>query len=150
MSYAYADLNRLSTVVDNRLAGNNVTTYSYDNASNVALVTDPNGVQSSLAYDSLNRVSSLNSQVSGYTYQRSPTVNLTGANESDGRTESWSYDGICRLTNETITLDPIHANGAVTYGPDPVGDRLSEASSLMDVPSGSFSFNADEEFASEA
>ena len=30
MSYTYDDLNRLSTVVDNRLAGNNTTTYSYD------------------------------------------------------------------------------------------------------------------------
>ena len=39
MSYAYDDLDRLLTVTDNRLTGNNVTTYSYDNASNVATVS---------------------------------------------------------------------------------------------------------------
>jgi formate dehydrogenase assembly factor FdhD len=32
------DLNRLATVTGNRLSGNNVITYSYDNASNVATV----------------------------------------------------------------------------------------------------------------
>jgi len=70
MSYTYDSLNRLSTVVDNRLSGSNTTTYSYDDASNVGTVTYPNGVQSTFAYDTLNRVSGLSSQVSGYTYQR--------------------------------------------------------------------------------
>jgi YD repeat-containing protein len=59
MSYTYDDLDRLSTVVDNRLSGNNTTTYSYDNASNVATVTYPNGVQSTFTYDTLNRVTGL-------------------------------------------------------------------------------------------
>jgi YD repeat-containing protein len=30
VAYAYDDLNRLSTVVDNRLQGNQTTTYNYD------------------------------------------------------------------------------------------------------------------------
>ena len=55
MSYTYDDLDRLSTVVDNRLSVNNTTTYSYDSASNVATVTYPNGVQSTFTYDTLNR-----------------------------------------------------------------------------------------------
>jgi YD repeat-containing protein len=46
------------------------------------------------------------SQVSGYTYQRGPAGNLVSAIESNGRAESWSYDGIYRLTNETISLAP--------------------------------------------
>jgi YD repeat-containing protein len=35
-TYAYDAQNRLNTVVDNRLSGNNTTTYAYDSASNVA------------------------------------------------------------------------------------------------------------------
>jgi hypothetical protein len=47
ISVAYTDdsLNRLSTVVDNRLpARQNTTTYAYDPASNLATVTYPNAV----------------------------------------------------------------------------------------------------------
>jgi RHS repeat-associated protein len=107
-------------------------------------------VQSTFTYDALNRVSGLSSQVSGYTYQRGPTGNLTGATESNGRTASWSYDGIYRLTNETISLAPSGKNGSVGYGLDPVGNRTSDTSSLSGISSGSFSFNADDELASES
>ncbi len=42
VAYTYDELNRLKTVVDNRLAaGQNTTTYDYDAASNVATVTYP-------------------------------------------------------------------------------------------------------------
>jgi YD repeat-containing protein len=135
MSYTYDDLNRLATVTDNRLAGNNVTTYTYDNASNVATVTLPNGVQSSFTYDTLNRVKGLSSQPASYTYQRGPTGNLLSGTESSGRQVNWSYDGIYRLTNETVSLAPSQNNGAVSYGLDPVGNRLSESSSLPGVAS---------------
>lgn len=107
-------------------------------------------MQSTFTYDALNRVSGLSSQVSGYTYQRGPTGNLTGATESNGRTASWSYDGIYRLTNETISLAPSGKNGSVGYGLDPVGNRTSDTSSLSGISSGSFSFNADDELASES
>jgi RHS repeat-associated protein len=150
MFYTYDSLNRLSTVVDNRLSGSNTTTYTYDDASNVGTVTYPNGVQSTFTYDTLNRVSALSSQVSSYSYQRGPTGNLSGATESTGRTESWSYDGIYRLTNETISLAPSGKNGSVSYGLDPVGNRTSDTSSLSGISSGSFSFNADDELASES
>ena len=57
MSYTYDSLNRLSTVVDNRLSsGANTTTYTYDTAGHVATVTYPNGVESQFTYDELNRV----------------------------------------------------------------------------------------------
>ena len=38
VSYTYDTLNRLSTVVDGRLTGNQTTTYTYDTANNVATV----------------------------------------------------------------------------------------------------------------
>jgi hypothetical protein len=61
--------------------------------------------------DTLNRVTGLSSQPASYSYQRGPTGNLTQATESNGRTVNWSYDGIYRLTNEIISLDPSHNNG---------------------------------------
>ena len=150
MSYTYDSLNRLSLVVDNRLSGNNVTTYAYDNASNVATVTYPNGVETQFQYDTLNRVSALATQQTGYAYQRGPTGNLLSASESSGRAESWTYDGIYRLTNETISLAPSGKNGSVGYGLDPVGNRTSDTSSLSGISSGTFGYNPDDELASES
>jgi RHS repeat-associated protein len=153
MSYTYDSLNRLSTVVDNNLpAGQNTTTYAYDSASNLVTVTYPNQLQSTIQYDSLNRLTSLNTAtttsstpVSSYSYTLGATGNRTGATEQSGRTLTWNYDGIYRLTNETISSDPGGANGSVSYGLDPVGNRTSTNSSLPGVPSVSLaSFNLDD------
>lgn len=139
VSYAYDDLNRLSTVTDNRLTGANVTTYTYDTASNLGTVTYPNGIQSTFNYDQLNRVSAMATQSSGYAYQRGPTGNLTGATELNGRTESWSYDGIYRLTNEAISQDPSQNNGTVSYSLDPVG-KLGTDGTFPRLPLGTEEF----------
>jgi YD repeat-containing protein len=69
MSYAFDNVNRLSTVTDKRLTDSNVTTYTYDSASNVAMVRYPNGVQSTFTYDALNRETSLSSSPASYTRQ---------------------------------------------------------------------------------
>jgi len=80
-------------------------------------VTYPNGLQSSFTYDDLNRLKSIN----GYSYQLEPTGSRTSASEPSGRTLNWSYDGIYRLTQETISLDPHSVYGTVSYGLDAVG-----------------------------
>ena len=149
VSYAYDDLNRLSTVVDNRLSGNNTTTYTYDPASNVGTATYPNGLQSTFTYDTLNRLTAMNAGTAGYSYQLGATGNRTQATEQNGRTLNWSYDGIYRLTNEQIANDPQKDDGSVSYGLDPVGNRLSANSTLSAVNSGSFGYNADDEVSSE-
>jgi len=149
VSYTYDNLNRLSTVTDNRLGGA-TTTYTYDNASNVQSITYPNGVQTIFHYDQSNRVSGVATQASGYLYQRDPMGNLTGATELSGRTVNWTYDGIHRLTNETITADPASKDGSVSYGLDPVGNRNSVVSSLGGVSSGTWSYNADDQRSSES
>ncbi len=149
VSYAYDELNRLSTVTDSRLHGNQTTTYTYDPANNVATVTAPNGLQTTLNYDSLNRLTSLTTPISSYTYTLGATGIRTGATEGNGRTLSWNYDGIYRLTNETISGDPSQNNGSASYGLDPVGNRLSENSSLPGIASGSWGYNADDEVSSE-
>jgi YD repeat-containing protein len=78
VSYTYDTLNRLSTAVDTRLG---TATYTYDTASNVASVTYPNGVQSLLSYDDLNRVTGLATSSRGYSYQRDRTGKLISALE---------------------------------------------------------------------
>jgi RHS repeat-associated protein len=150
VDYTYDDLNRLSTIVDNRLgSGANTTTYTYDPANNLATVTYPNGLQSTLSYDQLNRLASLTSSVSGYDYQYGPTGNRTSSVEANGRALNWSYDGIYRLTNETVTSAPSGKNGSVSYGLDPVGNRLSDTSSLSGVSSSSATFDADDRLSTE-
>ncbi len=57
--------------------------------------------------------------------------------------------GIYRLTNEQITNDPEHNDGSVSYGLDPVGNRLSLNSTLPGINSGGFGYNADDEVTSE-
>ncbi|UWZ86822.1 RHS repeat domain-containing protein [Occallatibacter riparius] len=98
----------------------------------------------------MNRVSTAVSQVAGYSYQRGPTGNLANVVELNGRTVNWTYDGINRLTSESITSDPSKNNGSVSYGLDPVGNRTSASSSLNGIPSGNWSFNADDEVSSES
>ena len=149
VSYTYDDLDRLSTVVDNRLSGNNTTEYTYDPASNLATAKYPNGLQSSFTYDTLNRLTEMNAGTASYSYQLGDSGNRTQATESNGRTINWTYDGIYRLTNEAIADDPGHVNGSVAYNLDPVGNRLSDSSSLAGINSGSFGYNADDEVSTE-
>jgi RHS repeat-associated protein len=149
VSYTYDAMNRLSTVVDGLLSGSKTTTYTYDDASNLATATYPNTVQTTFGYDTLNRLTGLGSQVGNYSYVLAPNGNRTSSSEPNGRSVAWSYDGIYRLNNETIAGAPSGKNGTVQYGLDPVGNRLSESSSLSGVSSGSFSFNADDQLTSE-
>ncbi len=90
----------------------------------------------------------MSTPVSSYTYQLGPTGIRTGATEGNGRSLTWNYDGIYRLTNETISNDPAN-NGSASYGLDQVGNRLSAVSSLTSIASGSFSYNPDDEISSE-
>ena len=116
-------------MVDNRLpAGHNTTAYTYDDAYNVATVTYPNSLITAYTYDQLNRATGMStSSISSYSYQLGPAGNRTSATEQNGRTLTWNYDGIDRLTGETIASDPAGPNGAAGYGLDPVGNRTLRA-----------------------
>src|SRR5580658_1403831 len=150
VQYMYDSLNRLSAVIDNRLpSGANTTTYIYDPASNLVTATYSTGFQFTFTYDDLNRITALSAMSSSYNYTLGPTGNRTAAVESSGRTLNWSYDGIYRLTNEAITRDPYSNNGTVPYGLDPVGNRLSQNSSLQGISSGAFTYNADDHLLTE-
>jgi RHS repeat-associated protein len=150
VAYSYDDLNRLSTVVDNNLPGQNTTTYSYDNASNVATVATPNGLTSKFTYDTLNRLTELSTPpVADYKYTLGLTGNRTGSTEQGGRTLNWSYDNIYRLTSETIADDPTNNNGSASYTLDPVGNRTSVNSTFSVIDPVAGSYNPDDQLASE-
>jgi RHS repeat-associated protein len=158
VSYTYDGLNRLSTVVDNNLPGQNTTDYTYDQASNVATVKYPSGLTSTFTYDSMNRLTELvyspqsTPPVINYSYQLGLTGNRTQATETSGRTVNWSYDGIYRLTNETITGDTSNNggnNGSATYTLDPVGNRTAANSNFSGFNPIAGSYNADDQLSSE-
>jgi RHS repeat-associated protein len=162
VAYTYDGQNRLSTVVDNRLTGQNTTSYTYDNASNVATVKYPNGLTSTLTYDTLNRLTELSTPpVADYKYTLGLTgirtnateQYLTGATGQGGRTLQWNYDGIYRLTKETITDDPANNggnNGYASYTLDPVGNRTSANSTFSSLSPGFGTYNANDEVSSES
>ena len=134
MNYTYDSLNRLSTVIDNRLpVGKNNTTYVYDTANNLVTATYPNGLASTFHYDQLNRMTAMTTPYTGYAYQLGATGNRTSATELTGRTLNWTYNGVYQLTNEAISSDPSGVNGSVAYGLDPVGNRLSSTSTVAEL-----------------
>jgi RHS repeat-associated protein len=113
-------------------------------------VTYPNGLSSTFTYDDLNRLKGQATAPASYGYTFGPTGNRLSGVESSGRTLNWSYDGIYRLTSEVIGLDPHSRNGSVVYGLDPVGNRLSQTSSLPGISSGTFTFDANDRIATES
>jgi RHS repeat-associated protein len=143
VAYTYDDLNRLDTVTDNRLSGNQTTTYTYDDASNVATVKLPNQLTSTFTYDTLNRLTELSTPpVADYHYTLGATGIRTNATEQGGRTLQWNYDNISRLNGETITGDTGNNNGSVSYTLDAVGNRTGVDSSFSSLSPG-FSSNYD-------
>ncbi len=106
-------------------------------------------MQSSFTYDDLNRVTALNAGKASYNYQLDATGNRKQVTESSGRVVNWSYDGIYRLTNETISLDPHSVNGSVGYGLDPVGNRQLQTSSIPGIGTGSFTYDPDDRLSTE-
>jgi RHS repeat-associated protein len=131
------------------MSGNQTATYTYDNASNVATVTYPNGVQSVLSYDDLNRVTGLATSSTGYAYRRDETGKLISALELNSRQVTWNYDGINRLQSETISNAPSGKNGTLSYGLDPVGNRTSASSGVSGLSPVSGTFNSDDELSAE-
>jgi len=135
--------------------------YAYDKTASARLVY-PNGLQSQFTYDTLNRVTGLSNAAASYTYTLDGTVgNRKGVTEQlalkpNPRIVAWNYDNIYRLTNEDITADPNSKTGSVTYGLDPVGNRvslgLSDGSNLpgiLPIKSGSISYDFDDRLSTE-
>ena len=134
--------------------------HAYDETASARLVY-PNGLESQFTYDILNRITAMNAAKASYSYTLSPTGNRTGVTEQlaskpNPRIVAWNYDNIYRLTNENITADPNSKTGDVTYGLDPVGNRLSLGLSqgsnlpgISPIQSGSISYDPDDRLSTE-
>ena len=91
-------------------------------------VSYPNGSSEVYQYDSLNRLSrketynGAGALVQAYDYTLHATGRRTGIDELSGRSTSYSYDDLYRLTDETIT-DSQSGNYSASYQYDAVGNR---------------------------
>jgi YD repeat-containing protein len=118
VDYSYDALNRLSAAKDNNLTALNggVTNYTYDTVGNLQSYQYPNLITSSYAYNSLNRLTTMTvgtqvSSLASYAYTLGAAGNRTAVTELGGRTATYTYDDLYRLTSESIANDPHGLNG---------------------------------------
>jgi RHS repeat-associated protein len=148
VNYTFDANNRLATVVDNRTAG--TTTYTYDATNQVSGFAYPNGVGHVHTYDNRDRLTNVavngpSGVLATYGQTFSPSSHKTAVNESSGRAVNYSYDSIYRLLNESITGNANSAlNGALAYGLDPVGNRLSLTSTLAGIAAQTNTFDSND------
>ena len=125
---------------------------------NLQSVTYPNGVVHAYGYDTRNRLTNLgvNGTVSGapapiasHAYTLDAAGHRIGVTELSGRTVSYGYDNIYRLTSETIASDPAAMNGAVSYTYDAAGNRTQKVSSLPGYPGGPSNYNANDQLTTD-
>ena len=156
MDYSYDAVNRLNNVVDNRLTpGANTTIYTYDGVGNLASYTYPNLVQTAYNYDDLNRLTSMSVvrgiALNNYIYSLGLSGNRLSVSELSGRYVSYGYDGLYRLTNETVTSDPNAAgNGAMDYVYDAVGNRLTRSSTIGVVDTAIYAYDDNDRLTSDS
>jgi RHS repeat-associated protein len=80
-----------------------------------------------------------------------PTGNRLSVAELSGRTVTYGYDDLYRLTSETVASDPGGNNGQVSYTLDSVGNRLQRSSTLPAiVPTGLLSYDANDRVSTDS
>ena len=105
-----------------------VTSYFYDDASNLKRTVFGNGVVESRSYDRLNRLEFLENKlgdtvISSYDYTLDLVGNRRSVLEDTGRLVEYDYDALYRLTEEKISNDPQGGDRTIGYGYDWVGNR---------------------------
>jgi RHS repeat-associated protein len=178
LAYSYDDSGNVATIVSSNANGTSVA-YTWDGANQLVSVTDnqaggastaaytptgrrntmdlPNGVEMTYVYDVLDRVTSLawkrgtSSAFQSWAYGYNGRGQRTSATDATGRQVAYGYDAVSRLTSETITSDPRGAigDGALTYTLDPVGNRLTRASTLAALGPQAFSYDANDEVSTD-
>jgi RHS repeat-associated protein len=118
-----------------RLNGTLEADYDYDAVSNLTQTTFGNGTRENRSYDTLNRLSTLETkrlsdsvQLSKYVYTLDKVGNRTAVTEAQngqGRTIGYTYDDLYRLTGEAI-VDATNGNRTSAYVYDKVGNRQTK------------------------
>ncbi|MEQ9541573.1 MAG: tandem-95 repeat protein [Deltaproteobacteria bacterium] len=132
VTYAFDAGGRLSTVT----GPTGTFTYGYDANGNETSLAFPNGVVTTRGYDTLNRLSLIetvgpgSSLVAAYDYLRDATGRIIEVDEGhSGRLVAYGYDAAYRLDGETITESSNNIR-VVTYNYDAVGNRVSRNDSV--------------------
>jgi RHS repeat-associated protein len=155
VNYTYDALNRLWKVQEQNTG---TTIYGYDNVGNLQTVTYPNGVVHTYTYDTRNRLTNLGvtgtvagapGAIASYAYTLDASGHRTRVTELSGRTASYGYDNLYRLTSETIASDPNSINGVVSYVYDSVGNRTQKTSTLPGMPGGLTNYNANDQLSTD-
>ncbi len=149
VTYDYDALNRLAAVNDPMLGR---TIYGYDAVGNLQGYTYPNGVNTAVQYDSLNRLTNMvsgtvSAPLASYAYVLGPAGHRLNVSELGGRRVDYAYDPLYRLTGETVTGAPV--SGGVTYTYDSVGNRLTRGSSLAGVSTAAYGYDANDRLSSD-
>ncbi len=151
ISYSYDQLNRLASVNDTALGATN---YSYDAAGNLLSVAYPNGVTETYTYNAKNQLTNMTAAKGGttlasYAYTLDAVGHRVSVTENTGRVVTYVYDSDYRLVSETVAGAPGGPNGTVSYGYDPVGNRLQTTSSLAGVAAGAFTYDVNDRLTAE-
>ncbi len=163
VGYEYDALNRLSRVNDARLGC--CATNGYDAVGNLQSQAYPNGVSSSYQYDSLNRLTNLttlNAQaglVAKYDYtvaaggkRLTAAENVATTNGVQTINRVYNYDAIYRLTGESLSVSGpvgLPESSSLGYTHDRVGNRLARSSTLSQLPSASYGYDANDRLTSD-
>jgi RHS repeat-associated protein len=130
---AYDRAGRLQTVTDpsGRAYG-----IDYDANGNRAALRYPTGLRTDYVHDRLDRLTSLVTRtpaavVQSYAYTLGPAGHRTQVQEADGTVRQYSYDSLYRLTTESVVGSTTYTK---TFTYDPVGNRLTEATSGGGLP----------------
>jgi len=158
-TYAYDGLNRVASVVDNRLLAQGsagTTNFNFDSAGNLLNFTQPNGVVTTYSlYDTLNRLKQMGSAKAGttlssFTYTLFNAGNRHTATDLSGRTATYGYDNDYRLTSEAIAGDPGGVNGTVGYTLyDAANNRKTMTSTLSAIGAGTFTYDANDQLTTD-
>src|SRR5262249_3021957 len=147
LAYRYDDAGRISFVDDTSGGGAaRSTAYTYNKNGSTENVTYPNAVRHAYTFDALNRLRTLNvtkgvTGLHAYEYKLKAS-GLRRQIVEGGRTSTFTYDGLDRLTSETLAGDMHGNSGSVAYGLDKVGNRESRTSSIPTVTSAGNSFSS--------
>ncbi|BAS59966.1 YD repeat protein (plasmid) [Leptolyngbya boryana NIES-2135] len=137
-AYTYDERNRLDTVLQDGVLQ---ADYTYDAINNLISTKFGNGTEEVREYDVLNRLKSLENRkltaagtvesvISRFDYTSDKVGNRTTVTELSGRSMTYTYDDLYRLTKEVIDETGTIDDRTIEYSYDRVGNRLWKKETL--------------------
>lgn len=149
VTYTFDALNRMSTVSTPAVG---TTTYAYDADGDLIRTTQPNGIVELRQYDALNQLTLIeatgpgNIPVTAFAYTLDAAGNRIRVDELGGRSVTYTYDALYRLTKEAI-IDTSSGNRVMGYTYDAAGNRLTRTDTVGGTTT--YSYDANDRLLSE-